>query len=152
MIVIVLTEFAGVYQYGAHNHSNGWDDYLGGAAIYLEKGDNILIAQNSKTVFEEEALNFTYMNAGYIGYYRDVNEGSGATLTMTAFEFTDTDTTISRYDSDGEHNLKSAGVTNYFINETAYLPNTTVYTSPRTIELTDVTDISPIGNIIEQPQ
>lgn len=140
-----------IYLFG-HDHSNGWDDYLGGAAIYLEKGDKILIAQNSQTVFAEKTLNFTYMNAGYIGYYRDVNTGSDTTLTMTAFEFTDENLVISRYDKNGKHNLKSAGVRNSFKNESGYSPDTRVYSSPRTVTLTDVTDTAPIANIIERPQ
>ena len=42
-----------------HNHSNGWDDYLGGSAVYLTRGDSILIAQSSITEFETKTLNFT---------------------------------------------------------------------------------------------
>jgi len=140
-----------VYLFG-HDHSNGWDDYLGGAAIYLEKGDKILIAQNSQTEFKEETLNFTYMNAGYVGYYTGVNSGVDTALTVTSFEFTDKELVIARYDQNGKHNLKSAGVRNDYQYESAYSPNTTVYTSPRTVNLTSVTDTTPIENIIERPQ
>ncbi len=140
-----------IYLFG-HDHSNGWDDYLGGAAIYLEKGDKILIAQNSQTVFKEETLNFTYMNAGYIGYYRDVNDGADTALTMTSFEFTDKELVIARYDNSGKHNLKSAGVRNEYQYESSYSPDTRVYSSPRTVTLTDVTDTTLIANLIERPQ
>lgn len=116
-----------------HNHSNGWDDYLGGSAIYLEKGDSINIAQASKTAFDVETLNFTYMNAGYVAYYRNVNTGSECDLTMTVFEITDGNVTVKRYSENGVHELKSIGVRNSHKNETAYDPNTTVYTSPQTI-------------------
>ncbi|MDD6077238.1 MAG: metallophosphoesterase, partial [Clostridiales bacterium] len=49
-----------IFLYG-HDHSNGWDDYLGGSCVYLAKGKNINIAQGSKTEFNVETLNFTYM-------------------------------------------------------------------------------------------
>lgn len=127
-----------------HDHSNGWDDYLGGASVFLKKGDEILIAQNSSTVFETEELAFTYMNAGYIGYYIKANTGVDNVLTMTSFEISDNDVTIKRYDSDGLHNLKSAGVTNSFKGETGYEPDTTVYTSPVVVTLTKITDNTPI--------
>lgn len=140
-----------VYLFG-HDHSNGWDDYLGGAAIYLEKGDKILIARNSKTVFDEKTLEFTYMNAGYVGYYGLVNDGADGTLTMTSFEFDENELTVSRYDTNGIHNLKSAGVRNAYKNESAYSPDTTVYASPRKITLTEVTDTSPIEDILEKPK
>lgn len=138
-----------IFLYG-HNHSNGWDDYLGGAAIYLEKGDNILIAQNSRNRFIEETLNFTYMNAGYIGYYRQVNE-SDATLTMTHFEIMKDRVIISRYSKDGLYLLKSFGETNAYRNEVAYEPDMSVCYSERPMYLTDVLDRTPIdGKIIEE--
>ena len=116
-----------------HDHSNGWDDYLGGSAIFLERGDSINIAQNSKTEFNVETLNFTYMNAGYVGYYRGVNEGSERDLTMTVFEIYENNVRISRYAEDGLHDLKSVGVRNEYKNETVYNPDTRVYTSPRSV-------------------
>ena len=118
-----------------HDHSNGWDDYLGGSAIYLAKGDKILIAQASTTEFKEETLNFTYMNAGYVGYYSNVNTGAETDLTMTVFQITEDDVTIGRYTSSGIHDLKSAGVTNAYKSETAYSPDTRVYASTQTVVL-----------------
>lgn len=61
----VLNEASGyglniIFLYG-HDHSNGWDDYLGGSSVYLAKGDKINIAQASQTEFNEQTLNFTYM-------------------------------------------------------------------------------------------
>ncbi len=137
-----------VFMFG-HNHSNGWDDYLGGSSVYLKKGDNINIANYSKTEFNTYTLNFTYLNAGYIGYYNNVN-GADDTLTMTVFEISDDDFTVSRYSSSGEHLLKSAGVTNSYKNEKDYPPDTTVYTSPQTVSLTNVIDNTPIPDIIKQ--
>lgn len=133
-----------------HDHSHGWDDYLGGSAVYLAKGDKINIAQASKTTFKEETLAFTYMNAGYVGYYEERNNGSETDLTMTAFEITDTQVTVNRYSTDGVHALKSKGVTNSYKSETGYSPNTTVYNSPQTIALNKSIDTDQ-SEEIEKP-
>ena len=137
-----------IFLYG-HDHSNGWDDYLGGSAVYLAKGDKINIAQSSQNNFNVETLNFTYMNAGYTGYYSPVNTGAETTLTMTVFKITDTSVKVERYSADGRHNLKSAGVTNSAKNESGYDPNTTVYESPQTIALATVTPPATVfdGNV-----
>jgi len=71
---------------------------------------------------------------------------------MTAFQIKGDTLTISRYDQNGVHALKSAGVTNSYQNETGYSPNTTVYTSPLTISLTKVTDTSLIEDVIPKPE
>ncbi|MCI6670409.1 MAG: VWA domain-containing protein [Christensenellaceae bacterium] len=136
-----------IFMYG-HDHSNGWDDYLGGSAVYLAKGDKINIAQASKTVFNVETLNFTYMNAGFTGYYENHN-GADDTLTMTVFKITDDTVTVERYDANGKHNLKSVGVTNSYKNEDGYAPNTTVYECPQTITLATVTPPETVsdGNV-----
>ena len=118
-----------------HNHSNGWDDYLGGSAVFLNKGDSILIAQGSQTEFKEETLNFTYLNAGYVGYYTKVNTNAESDLTMTTFQITEDMVTVSRYSADGLHDLKSVGVTNAYKEETAYEPDTRVYTSSQRVKL-----------------
>ncbi len=136
-----------IFMYG-HDHSNGWDDYLGGAAVYLKKGDSILIAQNSQTQFLSKTLEFTYMNAGFVGYYSNVN-GADDRLTMTSFKISSTAVEIARYNTLSYHKLKSAGVKNSYKNESGYSPDTTVYTSPQTLTLTAVTDKTPIANLIE---
>ena len=123
-----------IYLFG-HNHSNGWDDYLGGSSVFLHKGDDILIAENSRYKFNSYKLNFTYMNAGYIGYYRAVNEGADSALTMTLFDVYSDRVVIKRYSKDGLHNLKSCGVRNKLKNELLYDPNLTVYPSSQTVSL-----------------
>lgn len=128
-----------IFLYG-HDHSNGWDDYLGGSCVYLAKGKNINIAQGSRTDFKVETLNFTYMNAGFVGYYENHN-GADATLTMTAFQIDRDKVVVSRYSADGRHNLKCAGVTNNYKNESGYDPDTTVVPSPQTIMLSAVSDV-----------
>lgn len=126
-----------------HNHSYRWDDYLGGASIFLTKGDSIYIAQNDEGEYREETLAFTYMNAGYIGYYGDVPIDSvDQALTMTVFEITDTTVTIYRYDREGLHNLKSPGYQSEEYHGTAYLetdPDTV--SSPYILQLN--TDMKP---------
>lgn len=125
------------YLFG-HDHSNGWDDYLGGSSVYLGVGKSINIATSQKT-WESKTLNFTYMNAGYVGYYAKQNTGAETTLTMTAFQISNGAVTISRYDANGPHNLKSAGVTNSWKDEQAngkYDPDKTVVASPQTVSLT----------------
>lgn len=136
-----------IYLFG-HNHSNGWDDYLGGSSIYLKKGDKILIAENDKKIYKEETLSFTYMNAGYVGYYENHN-GADDTLTMTLFKFNTDQLEIYRYSKNGKHNLKSEGVRNAYKDETGYLPNKTVYESPQVMSLKDnVNTITPLPYLL----
>jgi len=100
-----------------HNHSSDYDSYLGGSSIYLAKGDTMLIAkpENYKE-YQEVELKFTYMNAGYVGYFADFGTGMDSTLTMTTFKIQqDGSVIITRYDANGYHNLKAKGV--------AHVPN-----------------------------
>ena len=104
------------YLFG-HDHSHGWDNYLGASSIYLEKGDTIYIAgeKGQKTQPNAKKLSFTYMNAGYVGYYtvEDYDEAPvDKTLTMTVFSFGEGEMQIFRYDENGVHDLKSAGYHN----------------------------------------
>ena len=116
-----------IYLFG-HNHSNGYDDSIGGPCIFLKKGDTIEIAQGSKTNVKEETLNFTYMNSGYTGYYTSPMDNAETTLTMSVFRIRGDEVIVSRYSKDGVYNLKSAGVenTNFTytvmptVNETVY--------------------------------
>ncbi len=130
-----------------HNHST-WDHYLGGGSIYLPKGDNIMIATRDNTqAYQTHQLAFTYLNAGYLGYYSDGGvEGTDCTLTMTKLEISGSAVTVTRYDAEGVHNLKSAGVNNHYRDE-FYAPNRTVYPSPQTVALTAVSDTAPIEKV-----
>ena len=116
-----------IYLFG-HNHSNGYDDSLGGPCIFLKKGDTMEVCQGSKKEYKEETLNFTYMNSGYTGYYTSPVEGAESTLTMSVFRIRGNEVIINRYSKDGQYNLKSAGTENntfgYTVNPTV---NTTVY-------------------------
>ena len=139
-----------IFMFG-HNHSHGWDDYLGGAAIFLTKGDKINIAQSSTTEFKEETLAFTYLNAGYVGYYGDsYTSDVDKTLTMTTFAITDNDVTISRYSANGTHNLKSAGVYNVeHPDNSKYSTDTTTVGSPYRLTLNK--EITPAGEEVTPP-
>ena len=131
-----------IFMYG-HDHSNGWDDYLGGSCVYLAKGSSINIAQSSQTNFKTETLKFTYMNAGFTGYYENRNSADN-TLTMTVFQIYGDRVEVSRYSANGIHKLKCKGVTNQYKGESGYSPDTSIVESPATITLTTVADVPAI--------
>ncbi len=131
------------FLYG-HNHSNGWEDYLGGAAVFMTKGDEVLIPQGSQAKADcaKETLNFTILNAGYTGYYGGTS-GIDSTLTMTAFKITDDEVTVIRYSQTGTHDLKSEG-----ISSDSSIVNKKTYTSPQVVTLQNVTDTTPLNDVI----
>lgn len=127
------------FLYG-HNHSSGCENYLGGAAVYLDKGDEILIPKigtktgeyaSEEIEYTKEILHFTYMNAGYTGYFSDGNS-CDTCLSMTTFEIDDTKVEIRRYSKDGLHELKSKGEANNAYPKEA---NTDVYSSKQIVFL-----------------
>lgn len=127
-----------IYLFG-HHHSNSWLDSQGGSAVYYGKGDTIYIPQGNRTDYKEETLNFTYMNAGFVGYYSTPNTTSGveADLTMSVFEITGDNVKIYRYSADGLHDVKSRGVANTAHTE-FWSPLTNVISSPVTVTLNDI--------------
>lgn len=129
-----------------HNHSDDHDDYLGGGSIYLPAGDEILIPrmEEKKVLYQKETLNFTYMNAGYLGYYAGDCEGK---LTSTVFEIYEDRVEIARYayqQETGEAalaDLKAAGVWSIYHRYEDFAQectNTTVYESIQTVHLQKV--------------
>ena len=88
LIFDVLNEYGRqlniIFLFG-HNHSDSDDDYLGGGSVYLPEGDTILIpdAEDYRS-FGAYTLNFTYLNAGYLGYYDGSCAGSGLSSTVFA--------------------------------------------------------------------
>jgi len=112
-----------IYLFG-HNHSKGWDCYMGGGSVMRQPGDTLLlpVAGNGTYTdsFEEKTLNFTYMNAGYTGYYMNCspaqykNGGEGyhsadETLTGSLIDIYGDRIVITRYDEDGPHDAGAAG-------------------------------------------
>ena len=114
-----------VYLYG-HNHSKGWDCYMGGSSVFKAPGDSLLIPEFEESdittdKYREETLKFTYMNAGYTGYYmncgpeeyeageRESYNAADVTLTGTVLEIYPDRITATRYDADGRHVLGHAG-------------------------------------------
>lgn len=103
-----------VYLYG-HNHSHGWDSYLGGSSVYRTKGDTLPVPDcngvttNYTDKYTNETLKFTYMNAGYVGYYSENTSPADDTLTCSVVEIYSDHMTVTRYDKKGEHKLGSKG-------------------------------------------
>ena len=95
-----------IFMYG-HDHSQGFDNYMGGAAVYLPVGDTLNVAKTgSRTEYIPETLSFTYMNAGFTGYYADwepetdpdlENSGVDKTTSMTVFTINGNSVTVPRY-------------------------------------------------------
>ncbi|MBQ6849291.1 MAG: carbohydrate binding domain-containing protein [Clostridia bacterium] len=121
-----------------HNHSSGYDNYIGGGSVYLKKGDTMLVPHyDNYLVADEVTLNFTYMTAGYIGYYGTTVNGADGALTMTVFRIQkDGSVIVGRYDQNGIHNLKSAGAKNTDKGDTME-PDPTVYESYRVVTSDD---------------
>lgn len=115
-----------------HNHSSTYDDYLGGAAVYLPAGDKIRIPNlGSTTNSTEYTLKFTYMNAGYLGYYGGKCETK---LSSTIFAIYDDKIIVARYGETGIANLKDKGIK--AANDPASVTaNEKVYESGQTITL-----------------
>ena len=137
-----------------HNHSGDHDSYLGGSSIFLTPEDSIWLCQpgNQKSKPVEHPLNFYYMNAGYVGYSADDADN---TLTMTTFEITDNSIVVNRYDTEGKHNLKSAGRYNASNDDSGYgYPvYTKVVESPYTVPMVanvTLTD-EPTGTVVTAP-
>ena len=94
-----------------HNHSSGWDNYMGGSCYFKKPGDTILIPEFDRNristdTFKTETLNFTYLNAGYVGYSKGSPDN---TLTGTVCEIYDKKIVFTRYSSEGVHPLSGEG-------------------------------------------
>ena len=128
-----------IYLYG-HDHSNGWDDYLGGSSVFLRPGNILLVSDGTQDGFDRYFLKFTYMNAGFTGYYEDMESGADTALTMTSFAIYEDRVEINRFDQNGAHKLKSKGYygAGYDLEEvenTMYDPSARIYEHTETIFL-----------------
>ena len=88
-----------------HNHSDDYDDYIGGSVNYLARGEKIRIPSREnpgKDGFTEETLNFTYTNCGYIGYTGNSNTApSTDVLSMGLIRLFEDRIEMLRYTEDG---------------------------------------------------
>lgn len=140
-----------IYLYG-HNHGSGYDDFLGNAAVYLKKGDQMEVCVSDPATAQKKehttyTLNFTYMNAGYIGYVNSPDSAVDCALTMSVFLVRGDEVIITRYDEEinfvknkfGIHDLKSPGKWIDKYNKEGYhaAPNITRYASSRKVTATD---------------
>lgn len=125
-----------IYLFG-HDHSGGYDDYAGGGAIYIPKGESIQTVDPNgySNPSLTTQLRFTYMNAGYVSYYADMGNGSETCLSMSLFRIRqDGSVIITRYTKDGVHNLKSKGALTK--NDPAFTkPDLRVYESSRIVSV-----------------
>ncbi|MCQ2484833.1 MAG: bacterial Ig-like domain-containing protein [Clostridia bacterium] len=140
-----------IFIYG-HDHSAGDDDFLGGAAQFLTRGDKLTIAKAGSTNVSralQKTLNFTYMNYGFVGYFWDVwdaysgtiNYNVDHTLTMTTFEINGSDVIVRRWDQNGQHILKAVGAKSLELSAADVLPpNTKSYASPQTVKSPKISD------------
>ena len=153
-----------------HDHAHGDDDYLGGSSVFLTRGDTINISQyGTSKEFAARPLNFTYMNYGYTGYFWSFWAKTSAevaysdadgTLTMTAFLIDGADVTVSRWDENGMHALKSEGKASQGlrgipecceVNETVVAgPQTVRAPEPAPVELSSA-DSAPIETVEPEP-
>ncbi len=88
------------YIYG-HNHTGSdFENSWGGAVNYVARGQllDINFDGHDAVSRNDHELNFTYLNAGYMGYSASTENN---TLTMTVLTLSGTDVTISRYCAEG---------------------------------------------------
>lgn len=112
-----------VYLFG-HNHSGGWDNYLGGSTICLQIGDRILLPHINEGMaqtdnYDAATLNFTYINAGYVGYDSSIADN---TLTCTVCEIYDTKVVLTRYSANGPWQIHGEGRSCDDPDDTAIIP------------------------------
>lgn len=117
-----------------HNHSHGWDNYIGGGSAFLKPGAEICLANpDNRKKCTQEKTTFVYMNAGFTGYCTsdDSDDGADKTLSMTLFEISESEILIRRFSPKGSVNLKARGVYNTHKNNLEsglryYVPDETV--------------------------
>lgn len=109
-----------------HNHSKGWDCYMGGSSVFRAAGDRLIVPKFTENAvntdeYTEETLNFTYLNAGYTGYYMNCSpkelangtkekyDAGDMALTGTVCEIYPDRMVLTRYDAEGVHDIGSEG-------------------------------------------
>ncbi len=106
-----------VFFFFGHNHSGASADYegtWGGAVNYVARGQylDVNCAGHADAGTNQKQLNFTYMNAGYVGYSTSATNDS---KTMSVLSIYENRVVITRYDKNGEYTkVESLGQTNPF--------------------------------------
>ena len=104
-----------VFFFYGHNHSGASADYegsWGGSVNYVARGQylDVNFAGHGDAGTNPQKLNFTYMNAGYVGYS---TSATNDTKTMSVLSIYDNRVIIARYDKNGEYTAaESIGQTN----------------------------------------
>ena len=94
-----------IYYLFGHNHSGTYDAYLGSDCICLTPGQTMAVTDPEKGTirdFQSIRRNFTYLNAGYLGY---VN----GDCTATVFRIYEDRVELYRYGEKGRCSLKKPG-------------------------------------------
>ena len=123
-----------------HNHSAGWDNYMGGSCYFKKPGDTILIPEFDKNkttteTYKKETLNFTYLNAGYTGYCKGSPDSD---LTCTVCDIFDDKVSFTKYSSEGVHPLGADGSANTDPDDTSLISSdnySKAVESPQQVEL-----------------
>lgn len=134
-----------IYLFG-HNHAEEYDNYLGGDAICLTKGDMINIPDvqgNNSSDYKTEKLNFTYINAGYLSRPEE------DLISSCIFEIYEDRVEIQRYTAEGLCNLKNEG--NSSKKDGNWEANEKIVESPETIMLNEqIISIKKYEEILEE--
>ena len=126
-----------IYLFG-HNHSGGYDNYLGGSCIYYAPGAQIPVpdgtaADGGNHRYDTVSFGFTYLNAGYVGF---VSSGEpGSTLSSTVLEIYGDRVELRRYNGKGLVSLKNQGCANTSGKGQSLTPDSHETPSPQTLEL-----------------
>lgn len=103
-----------IFFFYGHNHSGSSADYeadWGGAVNYVARGQalDVNCAGHGTAGTNLQTLNFTYLNAGYVGYS---SSAVNNTKTVSVLSVYSDRIVISRYDGDGEYTrTESVGMT-----------------------------------------
>lgn len=93
----------------ADNQEGGYDVEIGGALSYVKKGDSMKVPDGTDGTdnYTTEKLNFTYMNAGYVGKYNE----STADCSISAITVNDKTIDIARYTYNGKVDTETIALT-----------------------------------------
>lgn len=88
-----------------HQHSDDYDDYIGGSVNFMQPGDTIRVPAPDKTgedAYTTETLTFTYTNCGYVGYANNnATETSTNVLTLGVIRLSENSFRLVKYTEDG---------------------------------------------------